>query len=300
MQEREVPTPSDIQPLDPRRMLDQGLARLQAELQAGQFERLEQYLTFVSRFHLYSAYNQMLILEQCPAATQVAGYRTWQKLGYQVRRGEKGIRILAPQPYKRTDPESGREEAAIAFKLASVFDASQLANLAEKPLPRFFTPLADDQPALYQRLLAVVRAEGITVSTERLARAQGTSAGGRIALREGLDSRNAVLTLLHEYTHELLHWGAERNEISHPVRECHAEAVAFVVAHHFGVENPYSAAYLHHWGTTPKALVAELETVRRTAASIIRRVEQPDETDAGWDGQPVSVALRPMRGQPAE
>src|SRR6185369_2128265 len=93
----------------------------------------------------------------------------------------------------------------IGFITTHVFDASQLANTADKPLPAFFTPLGDDQPALYARLVEVVTQDSIAVQEEDTGSAQGLSTGGRIAIRTGLDSRNKLLTLIHEYTHELLH-----------------------------------------------------------------------------------------------
>ena len=122
------------------------------------------------------------------------------------------------------------------------------------------------------------------VSEEAMGPAQGYSAGGRIVIREGLASRNKVLTLIHEYAHELLHWGADGKRQAKAVKECHAEAVSYVVAHHFGIHNPFSADYLHSWGATAKELLAELETVRRTAAYIIDQLEKPAEQPSADKG----------------
>ncbi len=83
-------------------------------------------------------------------------------------------------------------------------------------------------------------------------------------------------TLIHECAHELLHWETEAKEQSRSIQECHAEAIAFIVAHRFGIHNPYSADYLQNWGTTPEALKAELEIVRKTAGYIIDRMEEPE------------------------
>jgi hypothetical protein len=258
-----------------RARVDQGIDQLLGEIAQGKSQRLEQYLAFTARFHRYSLNNQMLIYLQCPQARYVVGYRGWQKLGYQVARGEKAIRILAPRPYQQANPETGEKEERMYFVSVSVFDASQLANVRDKPLPVFFTPLADDQQELYNRLCQVVTEDGIAVSEQTLGREQGYSGGGRIAVREGQDSRNKVLTLLHEYVHELLHWNAKGREQPLQVKECHAEAVSYVVAHHFGIHNPFSADYLQHWGTTSKELTAELDVVRRAAAHIINQIENP-------------------------
>lgn len=261
--------------------IEQGVGELVAELQLGRSERLERHLAFAARFHRYSFANQLLIYSQCPEATYVAGYRKWQELGYQVAAGAQAIRILAPRPYKVKDPETGEEEERIGFRPVGVFDASQLADREAKPLPSFFSPLADDQQGLYDQLAAVVRGEGIVLKEEHLTFTQGISASGRITLREGMDSTNRFLTLLHEYTHELLHWGTGQKDRPREVKECHAEAVSFIVAYHFGVHNPFSADYLQHWGTTPQELLAELEIVRRTAAYVIERMESQEGADPG-------------------
>jgi antirestriction protein ArdC len=259
---------------DARGVINQGIEQLMTELRAGKSERLEQYLAFAARFHHYSAYNQMLIFMQQPQATYVAGYKTWQEMGYQVRRGEKGIRILAPRTRKQVDAETQEKKQSLYFVTVSVFDAAQIANTKEKPLPEFFTPLADDQPELYARLARIVAADGIALSEGSTGRAQGYSAGKRIVLREGLDSRTKVLTLVHEYAHEILHRDEKGRHQSRQVKECHAEAIAYVVAHRYGIRNPFSADYLHHWGNTPKQLLAELETVRHAAAYIIDRIDK--------------------------
>lgn len=264
-------------------LIDKGVQSLLAELSQGKSDRLEKYLAFAARFHRYSLNNQLLIYLQCPHATYVAGYRTWQEMGYQVAGGQKGIRILAPRPYKRENAETGEEEQAISFVTVSVFDTSQLSNLEERPLPAFFTPLADDQQALYARLAQVVQEDGITLSEQLTGKAQGYSAGGRIVLKAGLDSQSKVLVLLHEYTHELLHWEGEGKEQPIQIKECHAEAISYVVALHFGVHNPFSSDYLQHWGTTAKELMAELEVVRRTAGYIIDRLAQEDDQTSVGD-----------------
>jgi N-terminal domain of anti-restriction factor ArdC len=275
MREREGQAHPSSPEFDAHAVVNLGVAALLEELQQGKSGRLEEYLAFAGRFHRYSAQNQLLIYLQCPHATHVAGYRTWQEMGYQVGRGQKGIRILAPRPFKRLDETTGDERHGVYFVSVSVFDASQLANLDSKSLPEFFTPLADDQQELYRRLMDIVTADGIVVSEGNTGRAQGYSAGGSIVIREGLDSRSRTLVLLHEYTHELLHWKADEAKPDKQVKECHAEAVSYIVAHHFGIHNPFSSDYLQHWGTTPKELLAEMETVRLTAALIIDRIEGP-------------------------
>jgi hypothetical protein len=278
-----------------RGRVDEGVRALLDELQQGKSERLLRYLEFTARFHRYSVHNQILIYLQYPQATFVAGYRRWQELGYLVRKGERGIRILAPRPYQRTDPETNEKKEAIYFVSVPVFDDSQLANVDEKPLPSFFTPLADDQQELYARLVQVVQQDGIHVAEDELGLTQGYSIGRRIAVRAGLDSRNRFLTLLHEYTHELLHWNRQGREQPLKVKECHAEAISYVVAHHFGIHNPFSADYMQQWGNTDKEFLTELDVVRRGAAYIIERLETSPDEKASADGElPYSVVATPI------
>lgn len=251
-----------------------GVQQLLQEMQQGQSERLERYLDFTSRFHRYSVNNQILIFLQCPNATFVAGYRKWQDMGYQVAKGAKGIRILAPRPYQVTDKETKEVKERISFASVSVFDVSQLVNTKEKPLPLFFTPLGDDQQELSARLTQVMQEDNIQVGEEETGLVHGYSSKGHVGVRAGLDSTNRVLTLIHEYAHELLHWDSEGKRQEKRVKECHAEAVSYVVAHHFGIHNPFSSDYLQHWGNTPKDLLAEFDTVRRTAMYIIDQIEK--------------------------
>lgn len=254
--------------------IDGGVQQLLQEMGQGKSERLGRYLDFTSRFHKYSVHNQILIFLQCPNATLVAGYRKWQDMGYQVAKGQKGIRIFAPRPYHLTDDETQETKERLGFASVSVFDVSQLVNVAENPIPLFFTPLADDQQELSARITQAMEDDNIQVSEEETGLTQGYSRKGHVGIHAGIDSTNRVLTLVHEYAHELLHWDSEGKRQDIRVKECHAEAVSYVVAHHFGIHNPFSSDYLQHWGNTPKDLIAELDTVRRTAMCIIDRIEK--------------------------
>src|SRR5437588_2111368 len=141
------------------------LATLIDAIKTGNTERLTNYLAFSSRFHTYSRRNQELIYDQKPEATRVANYRTWQKEGYQVAEGQKGIRILVPKPpkgWKREaipdlDEKEATGDAAKAkvkeisfvtrnFTVGSVFDVSQLTE--DRRPPEFFTAIQGDHQAL--------------------------------------------------------------------------------------------------------------------------------------------------------
>lgn len=265
--------------------ITRGAAALAEELKQGRSERFEQVLQFAARFHHYSFGNQMLIAQQCPSATRVAGYRAWERLGYHVAKGACGIRILAPRPYIRHDArdhdETGEPRMGMFFASVAVFDASQLNQdeLVAKPLPQFFTALDSDEQtdALAARVVAAMQARGIRVTeaADLPGTVQGYSEGGHVALRAGLPSRNRVQVLAHEWAHELLHQGAgaQCKDAKRGVRECHAEAVAYVVCSHFGLRNPFSSDYLSSWGNTAESLLAELGWVQQAASTIITALD---------------------------
>ena len=125
------------------------------------------YLDAQARFHTYSFGNVLLILAQKPDASRVAGYRTWQSLGRQVKKGEKAIRIIAPAYYKKKEREeqSGedRERQVTFFRGASVFDLSQTEG---EPLPEIAVPILDGEAGaeLYARLESVALTEGLRVT----------------------------------------------------------------------------------------------------------------------------------------
>ncbi len=247
-----------------RELVQEGCQRLLEALQQGKSEHLERYLTFMAQFHRYSFGNQMLIFQQCPNAKRVAGYAKWRQLGCQVKKGAKGIAIFAPMTFK-TD-ESGEEQTITRFKVAHIFDESQLL---EPPEEEFFTPLNDDADDLLTAVKQTVAVDGIAIE-EKDFHAEGASTGGKIILRQDRDSRSTLMTLIHEWAHEKLHHGEDQS--SKQVRECQAEAVSFVVCHHFGLDNPFSADYLLSYGSTPEELTANLSVIQAASAEMIGKI----------------------------
>jgi len=265
-----------------RTMVGEQMQTLAHEMSQGKSQRLQEYLDFASRFHRYSRSNQFLIWLQRPTATQVASYRHWQDEGYQVAKGETGIRILAPSMRKRTNTETGEDErVVVGFVAVSVFDVDQLTP-EKRPAP-FFVPLEGDQEAFCARIIQAATADGFNVAEEDQTHgAEGYNRGRDIVTRWGLASVNRALTLLHEYAHGLLHQDhalAEERPLTRDLKECHAEATAYVVARHFGIENPFSADYLLQWGTTPERLREELDAVSKAASHIIQTLhaQEPGE-----------------------
>jgi len=176
-------------------------------LEAGQSSVLTQYLGAMAKFRNYSFGNIMLIARQKPDATNVAGLRTWNSLGRFVRRGEKGIFILAPMVGNKRNKEESAEQNADAkethrtlygFRGVYVFDITQTEG---KELPTL-TEVNGDVSGYRERLLKFVEAQSVELSfSERIAPAKGLSYGGKITLLSGMQPAEEFSTLTHEIAH---------------------------------------------------------------------------------------------------
>ena len=187
------------------------------------------YLRVMGRFHRYSFNNVLLIAQQRPNASNVCGFKTWLSLGRHVRKGEKGIQILAPIAGKKkaddTQPENERKERRIAgFQAVYVFD---LAQTDGEDLPS--TPgIQGDAAGHLNALLEFVRQQGMAVEfSEAISSALGVSYGGKILLAYGHSEAETLATLMHESAHEFMHKADRRTETTKTIRETEAEAVAF-------------------------------------------------------------------------
>jgi antirestriction protein ArdC len=236
-------------------------------LAAGHSDQLTAMLTAMARFHAYSWHNVCLIASQRPTATRVAGFQTWRTLGRFVRKGEKGIAILAPIVGRR-DVESSddRSRTIVGFRAAYVFDIEQTDG---DPLP-VPSEASGDPGAKTQALTDAIVGQGIVVEwVDGLDGALGTSGGGRIRLLTGLAPATAFTTLVHEYAHELLHRADDR-PASRDTRELEAEAVAFVVGSAVGLNTAdASRDYIHLYRGDRDALASSLERVQRAASLML-------------------------------
>ena len=183
---------------------------LVAALESGHSEVLTAYLGALAEFHTYSFGNIMLIARQKPNATNVAGLRTWNSLGRFVKRGEKGIFILAPMIGKKRTKEdeatAGEEEKnngeprLYGFRGVYVFDISETEG---KELPAL-TEVNGDVSGYRERLFKFVEAQTVELSfSERIAPAKGLSHGGKITLLSGMQPAEEFSTLVHEIAHEI-------------------------------------------------------------------------------------------------
>jgi len=258
-----------------RRHIDQAIERLAAELNAGRSETLRAFLEMVGKFHRYSFGNVMLILSQRPDATRVAGYRTWQGLGRQVRKGEKGITIIAPMMLKQ-EAEPGQDpEKVLRFKAATVFDVSQTDG-EELPKPAQMQGTPRDH---LQRLERFIVDQGIVLELRMdIGQAAGISMGGHICIRPELTPPERFSVLVHELAHEMLHHGEHAGRGDKQTRELEAEAVAYVVSTGIGLEPGTACSdYIQSYGGDAEKLAAVLDRVQKTAARILDAVLIPTD-----------------------
>jgi len=194
-----------------QKLLHQAIEDLDKALGAGQSESLRRFLTAMARFHHYSLANMFLIMIQRPTATQVAGYRTWQKQGRQVKKGEKGIAILAPIVYRRklesdhnVVTEDKVEEILTTFKTVFVFDGSQTEG---RPLPELARVSGNPVELLPQLRDFVARKEITLRYSAALGGAEGLSTGRQIILKQGLPPGQEFSVLVHELAHLCAEFG---------------------------------------------------------------------------------------------
>jgi hypothetical protein len=257
-----------------KQIVSKAIEELSQSLERGHSEALRNYLAAIGRFHRYSLRNVMLIASQNPAATHVAGFHTWHKLGRFVKKGEKGILILAPivRAKNRNIEQTDTHESstAVAFRAAYVFDITQTDG---QQLPTIGS--VNGEPHAYrQRLANFVAEQGIALEySEDIAPARGTSAGGKITLLPGQSLAEDFATLVHELAHEMMHRDERRASTSKRRRETEAEAVAFVVCQAIGLETGSAAQdYIGWYGGDAKLLSESLESVQQTATQILNTI----------------------------
>jgi len=262
-------------------------------------ERLLNYFEFCSRFHNYSFGNRLLIWAYMPDATFVAGFKTWQKMGRFVKRGERGIPIFAPMRIKIRkkedwDPELDLEsldgsdtapheedvEIITRFKVVYVFDVSQTEG---EPLPETPDTLAvqGDASLLLPALEKAVRKQAIELAyVESIGgskKANGCSSMGKIRIISSLDTAQRFSVVVHEFAHELLHGAWERKGgLPRKIMELEAEATAFVVTRHFGLETK-APTYLALYRVEEVDIMASLDRIVSTASRIIEGIHKEAE-----------------------
>ncbi len=275
-------------PATAQQLIRENVQYLIQQLETGQSEALTAFLDAMAHFHNYSFGNVLLIARQKPTATHVAGMRTWNELGRRVKRGEKGIAILAPMIGTRrrkreqasdTEEADSKRPALLGFRRVYVWDEAQTEGA---PLPTIGETTGEVGTYL-DRLRKFVVLCGIELEySEDIAPALGVSYGGRIALLPGQTKPEEFTALVHETAHEFLHKAERRTATTKAVRETEAEAVAFVVAKAIGLNANTSASYIQLYHGNAELLMESLEMVQRTASVILAAIqtEEPVSQEA--------------------
>ncbi len=268
-------------------------------------ENYKEYLNFCAKLPRYSVNNQILIMLQKPDATMCQSFSGWKEMNRFVRKGEKGIRILAPAPYKMQkeqektdasgkaildkDGEPVKETVEItvnAFKPVSTFDVSQTEG---EPIPTIGVNELVGSVEGYETLLAAIKeVVPVPISFEQIdsgAKGYFNLEENRIVVQEGMSEAQTVKTLLHEASHQALH---SREAMAHSdekksknQKETEAESVAYVVCQHYGIDTSnYSFAYVATWSQDKEVpeLKASLDTIRRTASELIVKIDEKVQT----------------------
>jgi antirestriction protein ArdC len=243
-------------------------------------ERWQAWLDSRARFHTYSLGNTLLIAMQKPDATLVAGYKTWQGMGRQVRKGEKGIAILAPIVRKVETSEAkvaARDDSSrrvVGFRTVHVFDVGQTDGdaLPEAPVS---LPVGGRQED-YMRLQELAEKEGLSVAVDDMdggKNGQLNRPEKAITLGTHLFQTGTPAARIKTLTHELAHWydlGPDAAMYDRREAEIVAEAVAYVVVQRLGLDtSSYSAGYVASWaGGDAQKLEKVAERIDRAARSI--------------------------------
>jgi len=221
------------------------------------------YLDFCAKFHQYSPSNIWLIMLAKPEATFVAGFQKWKSMGRWVRKGERGISILAPLLIKEENEDGIESKQLVGFKVVYVFDVTQTEGAPLPPAPDWKSPEKNNE--LSQRLIQFAESRGISIEIKDLSGdLQGISRGGSITI----DTNAGTKTLIHEIAHELMHQKTD-NFQKNRLKELEAESVAYVVCKHFGLKELNSPNYIALHGATPEEILAHMESIRNIAKNII-------------------------------
>lgn len=277
-----------------------------------QSDRYAQYLRTMSRFHRYSVNNTMLIYMQKPGATLVAGFNKWRdQFSRNVMRGEKGIKIIAPTPFKKKieeeklDPDTKipmrdadgsiiieeKEIKIPMYKVVSVFDVSQTEG---KPLPTLANYLMGNVKQYEIFIEALRRSSPVPLAFEAMEpNTDGyfSEKDQRIALRSGMSEVQTVAAAVHEITHATLHnyeqarlTAAKGDETAEPPKpkdrrteEVEAESVSYAVCQYYGIQTEENSfGYIASWSHDKELpeLRASLETINKTASGLISDIDQ--------------------------
>lgn len=265
--------------------------KLIGDIKKGHTEGFKEFIKLTSKFHKYSLNNMLLIYSQMPNAERVSGFVTWKNLGFKVKKGSKAIDIIARKEFtyilrgeekifynKMTDEEKKnlKDHRILAkYDMVKVFDISQVEGDKEKI--QFFKPLGNDNKEIYITLKNIIEKEGINVDeTNNTKGAEGISMGGKILIKKDIDYNNKLLTLIHEFAHEMLDKGenSDRDNTNPQIRELRAETISYIVSDYMGIKNPFTVDYLLNYGNNEEDLKEHLEKIIETSNKIIKMISE--------------------------
>ncbi len=264
--------------------VNESIERLHEALLDGRSDTIEKYIAATAQFHRYSFRNVILIYEQFPEATVVAGFHAWKKRNRWVKKGATGIAIFAPmiagrnsknaeESERDVETEDDGKRIATNFRISYVFDISQTEG---DPLVDL-APIVGTPGASLDALLDVYRKLEIKVVFTQLPHSvQGYSLGGEVRVRDELDDTQAFRVLVHELAHEMMHKDIPfSNRDRKALVETEAEAVACVVSQAFGIDHfERSADYIALHQGDALQLSQSLMRIHDTASKVIVMMEQ--------------------------
>ena len=263
--------------------------------------RYQEFLKTMAKFHNYSFNNTMLIAMQRPDATLVTSYKNWQSMGRQVMKGEKGITIIAPAPYKKmkekevldenqrpimgTDGKPKTEQVEVTvphFKAVTVFDIAQTSGEPIQTLaPELLTAAVQDFDSFMQ---AIQKISPVPIRFDEIdgnANGYYHNADKEIVIKKGLSESQTLKTVIHETVHAKLHdkeimesLGVEKDRLT---KEVEAESVAYCVCSSFGLDtSDYSFPYIAGWSSSRemKEMKASMDVIRKTAGEMIDQLTE--------------------------
>ena len=263
--------------------------------------RYQEFLKTMAKFHNYSFNNTMLIAMQRPDATLVTSYKNWQSMGRQVMKGEKGITIIAPAPYKKmkekevldenqrpimgTDGKPKTEQVEVTvphFKAVTVFDIAQTSGEPIQTLaPELLTAAVQDFDSFMQ---AIQKISPVPIRFDEIdgnANGYYHNVDKEIVIKKGLSESQTLKTAIHETVHAKLHdkeimesLGVEKDRLT---KEVEAESVAYCVCSSFGLDtSDYSFPYIAGWSSSRemKEMKASMDVIRKTAGEMIDQLTE--------------------------
>ena len=271
--------------------------------------KFREYLDTMSKFHNYSVKNILWLQIQNPNSSRVAGMKTWNKVGRKVNKGEKSLKVLAPQKHKKLvemdklDPKTGkqcldkngnqvREKQTvewISYRAVPVFDIAQTNG---KELPTLIEELQGNVNNYQYMKASLIEVAKVPVTFENIKDSKGYYhlTENRIAVKDGMSEQHTIKTLVHEITHSRLHSIDKQKNIKditeNNTKEIEAESVAYVVSNHFGINtSEYSFGYVASWsnGKELKELEKSLGNIQKEANSLISEIEEKLEEKLSKD-----------------